>query len=94
MYVYILKCSDDTLYTGYAVDLKSRIKKHNSKLGAKYTRGRIPVTLLYFEKLESKSECLKREKELKKLSRSKKLELIEKFNKKILLEFKEGDNDV
>lgn len=76
-FVYILECSDKTLYTGYTVDIKKRIENHNSeKNGAKYTRVRQPVKLIYVEKFETKSEALKREHEIKKLSRSKKLELI------------------
>ncbi|MBP2025939.1 GIY-YIG nuclease family protein [Peptoniphilus stercorisuis] len=74
-YVYILKCSDDTLYTGYTNDLEKRIKTHNAKKGAKYTRGRTPVELLYFEEFEDKSSALKREIAIKKLSREKKLKL-------------------
>ena len=75
-YVYILKCSDDTLYTGYTVDLNKRIETHNKGLGAKYTRGRLPVKLVYQELLKSKSEAMKREYQIKKLSKIEKLELI------------------
>ena len=80
-YVYILKCQDNTLYTGYTVDLKRRIETHNKGLGAKYTRGRLPVEIVYQEVFESKSEAIKREIDLKKLSRTEKLNLIEKINK-------------
>lgn len=75
-YVYILRCSDDTLYTGYTNNLDNRIKTHNAKKGAKYTRGRTPVKLIYFEEYEDKSSALKREIAIKKLSRDKKLELL------------------
>jgi putative endonuclease len=76
-HVYILKCADKTLYTGYGVDLKRRVKEHNeSNLGAKYTRGRRPVKLIYFEKFKTRSLATRREAEIKKLSRKKKLELI------------------
>ena len=75
-YVYILKCRDNTLYTGYTVDLKRRIETHNKGLGAKYTRGRLPVEIVYQEVFSSKSEAIKREIELKKLSRLEKLDLI------------------
>lgn len=75
-YVYILKCSDDTLYTGYTVDLDKRMKAHNSGLGAKYTRGRLPVTLVYKEICNSKSQAMKREISIKKLRRKEKLNLI------------------
>ncbi|WP_036728895.1 GIY-YIG nuclease family protein [Peptoniphilus mikwangii] len=77
-FVYILECSDKTLYTGYTVDLSKRILLHNSKLGAKYTRGRTPVTLKYFEKFNNKSDALRREIEIKKLSKTQKLNLIKK----------------
>lgn len=75
-YVYILKCSDKTLYTGYTNDLEKRIRVHNSGKGAKYTRIRLPVELVYFEKYVTKSEALKREYYIKKLSRSDKIKLI------------------
>jgi putative endonuclease len=77
-YVYILRCSDDTLYTGYTNDLKERIKTHNLGKGAKYTRGRIPVKLEYYEEFENKSDALKRESKIKKYKRSKKINLIKK----------------
>lgn len=75
-YVYILKCSDNTLYTGYTIDLDNRIKVHNKGLGAKYTRGRTPVKLVYKEEYATKGEALKREYSLKKLSRIEKIKLI------------------
>lgn len=77
-YVYILKCADGTLYTGWTNDLEKRIETHNSGNGAKYTRSRLPVELVYHEEFESKSDALKREHEIKKLSREQKLELIKK----------------
>ncbi len=75
-YVYILKCSDRTLYTGYTNDLKKRISAHNKGKGAKYTRGRLPVKLIYFEEYTSKSEALHREFTIKKMNRQNKLNLI------------------
>lgn len=75
-YVYILKCSDNTLYTGYTVDVSARLEIHNKGLGAKYTRGRLPVTLVYQEALESKGEAMKREIQIKKLTRKQKEALI------------------
>lgn len=75
-YVYILKCSDDTLYTGFTVNLENRIQKHNQGLGAKYTRGRTPVKLVYKEEYPTKSEALKREYRIKQLTRKKKIEII------------------
>ena len=82
-YVYILECQDNTLYTGYTVDIKERVNTHNAGLGAKYTRGRLPVRLVYKEVLASKSDALKREYEIKSLSRSNKLKLIETYKKNL-----------
>jgi len=76
-YVYILRCSDNTLYCGKTTDLERRLGEHNeSKKGAKYTSGRRPVELVYTEKLGSLSKALKREFEIKKLNRKQKLKLI------------------
>ena len=76
-YVYILQCSDNTLYTGITSDLKRRIKEHNdSDLGAKYTKGRRPVKLVYSCRKRDKSGALKEERRLKKLSRDEKVKLI------------------
>ena len=78
-YLYIVECSDKTLYTGIAADLERRIKEHNiSKLGAKYTAGRRPVALVYFKKFRNRSLASKAESWMKKLSRTEKLELIKK----------------
>lgn len=72
-FLYILRCHDTTLYTGITVDLERRIKEHNtSDKGAKYTRSRRPVTLVYTESLETKSAALKREIAIKKMSRTQK----------------------
>ena len=78
-YVYILKCNDETLYTGWTTDLDKRLQTHNSGLGAKYTRARLPVTLVYSEEFEEKSDALKREAAIKKLTREEKLKLINKI---------------
>ena len=75
-YIYILKCSDDTYYTGYTNNIEKRFRAHNSKKGAKYTKGRTPVTLVYQESFESKTEALKREHAIKQMSRSEKEKLI------------------
>lgn len=75
-YVYILLCSDETFYIGTSNNVEKRVKTHNSGKGAKYTRARRPVQLLYTEKLSDKSSALKREIELKKYSRSKKEKLL------------------
>ena len=78
-YVYMLRCRDGSLYTGYTTDLDARVRVHNGegKGGAKYTRSRRPVTLAYSEEYSDKSEALKRECEIKRLSRVQKEALIE-----------------
>lgn len=76
--VYILQCRDGSLYTGITDDLERRLKAHSSGKGAKYTRGRGPLSLRYRENCEDHSAALKRELQIKALSRSEKLELIEK----------------
>lgn len=82
-FVYMLECRDGSLYTGWTTDLTVRLAAHNGEkgMGAKCTRGRRPVRLVYFEELETKSEALKREIAIKKLTRAKKLELIVAFMK-------------
>ncbi|MFA6805363.1 MAG: GIY-YIG nuclease family protein [Candidatus Methanomethylophilaceae archaeon] len=77
-HVYILRCSDGTLYTGISNDLDRRIGEHNKGTGAKYTKGRGPVRLVYQESADNRSEASKRELEIKSLTRSEKLMLIEK----------------
>lgn len=77
-FVYILRCSDGTLYSGWTNDLEARLKTHNAGKGAKYTRSRLPVELVYSEELESPSVAMRREYELKQLSRKEKLDLIKK----------------
>lgn len=78
-YVYMLCCADSTIYSGYTTDPCRRTAVHNSGRGAKYTRCRLPVELVYIEKYATKSEALKREAELKKLVRAEKMILIEQF---------------
>ncbi len=75
-FIYILECSDNTLYTGYTTDLDTRVKKHNEGKAAKYTRFRAPVKLVYYEEHHSKSDAMKRENTIKKMSRQEKLKLI------------------
>lgn len=75
-YVYILECHDGTYYTGYTNDLNRRVAVHNAKKGAKYTRGRTPVRLVYYEMFAEKSDALKREHSIKKMTRSEKEKLI------------------
>ncbi len=81
-YAYIVECADGTLYSGWTNDLEKRVAAHNAGQGAKYTRSRRPVTLRYYEEFEDKSEALRREAALKKLSRAKKLKLIKGGKKK------------
>jgi len=78
--VYLLECSDGSLYCGITKDLEGRVKAHNSGKGAKYTASRRPVKLVYTEVFGGKSEALKREHEIKKLSRNQKLCLISGYN--------------
>lgn len=75
--VYILRCGDGTLYTGIAVDAEHRLQMHRSGKGAKYTRGRGPLELVYREMCPSKSAALKREREIKALTRTEKLAFFE-----------------
>ena len=75
-YTYIVKCSDGTYYTGYTKDLRQRVRAHNEKKGAKYTRSRTPVTLVYAEESDTKSLAMQREAAIKKLSRKEKEQLI------------------
>ncbi len=76
----MLRCADGTLYTGYATDVEKRLREHNGELkggaAARYTRGRRPVTLLYTESFDTRSEALKREYAIKQLTKEEKLQLI------------------
>ena len=80
-YVYILRCNDDSLYTGWTNNLEKRIKAHSNGKGAKYTKARLPVELVYFEEYENKIEAMRREYAIKQLKRSEKLMLINKYSK-------------
>ena len=77
-YVYLLRCADDSLYCGWTTDLEGRIAAHNNGTGAKYTKSRRPVELVYFEEYENRHEALSREWHIKRLSRAEKLYLLEK----------------
>ena len=81
-YVYILKCNDDRLYTGWTNNLERRIKAHSTGKGAKYTKARLPIELVYFEEFEDKIEAMKREYAIKQLKRREKLILINNKIKK------------
>jgi len=74
-FVYIVRCSDGTLYTGWAVDVAARVKAHNAGRGAKYTRTRRPVRLIYSEELPTRAEAMQRERQIKRYPRAKKLAL-------------------
>ncbi|MDO4492083.1 MAG: GIY-YIG nuclease family protein [Lachnospiraceae bacterium] len=78
-YTYMLRCCDGTLYTGWTNDLKKRIAVHNSGKGAKYTRCRLPVELVYFEEFSTKQEAMRREIHIKQLSKVEKEALAESF---------------
>lgn len=75
-YCYLVRCSDDTLYCGYTNNLDKRIAAHNNGKGAKYTKTRIPVKLVYTEMFDNKSDAMKREWQIKKLTKKEKLRLI------------------
>ena len=79
--LYILQCKDDTLYTGITDDLMRRFAQHNAGKGAKYTRGRAPLKLVYLEKCESHSQALKREIAVKRLTRAEKLNMCKSYEK-------------
>lgn len=79
-YVYILRCNDNSLYTGWTNNLEKRLKVHASGKGAKYTKARLPIELVYFEEFEDKIEAMRREYVIKQFTRKEKLILIEKFN--------------
>lgn len=83
-YTYILRCADGTFYTGWTVDLQSRLKAHNNGSGAKYTRSRRPVELVYYEIYEEKQEAMRREYAIKQMTRREKMKLIEENQKEPL----------
>ena len=76
-FLYVVECADGTLYTGYAVDVTRRISAHNAGRGAKYTRSRLPVSLIYCEEFETKHDAMSAEFRFKRLSRKEKLARIE-----------------
>lgn len=77
-YTYIVECSDTSLYTGWTTNLEKRLLMHNQGKGAKYTRSRLPVRLVYYEEFDSKEAAMSREYAIKHLSRAGKRKLIEK----------------
>ena len=74
-FVYLVRCADNSLYTGWAMDVVQRVKVHNAGRGAKYTRARRPVTLVYSEAWPTRAEAMRREREIKRWSRARKLAL-------------------
>ncbi|WP_049942762.1 MULTISPECIES: GIY-YIG nuclease family protein [Haloarcula] len=76
-HVYVLRCSDNTFYTGYTTDVERRVREHDAGDGAKYTRGRTPVELIHVEPFDSQSEAMSREYEIKQYSRAQKERLVE-----------------
>ena len=80
-YTYILKCKDGSLYTGWTNDLEQRVAAHNTGKGAKYTKARRPVELVYFEEFKTKEQAMKREYAIKQMARKDKLELVRRKEK-------------
>lgn len=76
-WVYMLECVDGSLYTGWTPDLENRVRQHNAGRGSKYVRSRLPAQLVYSESYDTRTEAMRREYALKKLSRSEKLTLIQ-----------------
>lgn len=76
-FVYILQCADGSFYTGWTTNLQNRLRTHNAGKGAKYTRSRLPVTLVYWETTETRSEALRREAQIKQLTHIQKDQLVE-----------------
>jgi len=75
-YAYMLRCKDNSIYSGFTVDIDKRVETHNSGKGAKYTRARLPVKLEYYEEFDDKKEALKREREFKKFTHTEKERII------------------
>lgn len=75
-YTYILECKDGTYYTGWTNNLEKRLKDHNDGKGAKYTKSRLPVALVYYEEYQTKEEAMRREYAIKRMTRNEKSDLI------------------
>lgn len=75
-FVYMLRCADGSLYTGWTSDIDRRVRQHNRGVASKYTRTRLPVSLVYLEEASSRGDALRREIDIKKLERAQKLKLI------------------
>lgn len=93
-FTYILLCNDGTYYTGWTNNIGKRLKAHNAGKGAKYTKYKLPVTLVYFENFETKQEAMIREYEIKQLKRIHKIDLINDFKNNMQLKKKKSADDV
>lgn len=91
-YTYIVRCSDGSLYTGWTNNIEKRINDHNNGKGAKYTKSRRPVLLVYYEEFATKEEAMRREWEIKHLSRTEKLQIIGDTHNLIETTLHEGYN--
>ncbi len=80
MYVYMVECNDGTLYTGWTTHLENRVAAHNAGRGARYTRARRPVKLVYAETRPTRSDAMKRERQIKRMARAQKLALIANYD--------------
>lgn len=89
-YTYIVKCSDGTLYTGWTNNLEKRIRDHNAGKGAKYTKSRCPIELVYYETFTTKEEAMRREYAIKQLERKEKMKLVDSFQSKQALQSESG----
>nr|WP_289038601.1 GIY-YIG nuclease family protein [uncultured Allobacillus sp.] len=85
-FVYMLRCRDGSLYTGYTVDMQNRLKLHQAGKASKYTRSRGPIELVYLEQLATKSEAMKKEANVKKLKKSEKEDLIASLTNQLVNE--------
>ncbi|MTI49171.1 GIY-YIG nuclease family protein [Sporosalibacterium faouarense] len=81
-FVYMVRCKDNSLYTGWTTNLKRRVSEHNKGIGAKYTRAKKPVKLVFFEEYDTKSKAAKREYAIKQLYKYQKEKLVSNFSKK------------
>ena len=84
-YTYIVECKDKTLYTGWTNDLEKRIQAHNCGKGAKYTRARLPIQLVYYKEHRTKQQAMRWEYQIKQLTRKQKLDLIKDFQNHIAI---------
>lgn len=81
-FVYIVRCKDGTLYTGWSVDVETRVRAHNAGRGARYTKTRRPVKLIYSEEVPTRGDALRRERAIKRLNRAQKLALAQQGGRK------------